>query len=311
MFRILSLCTVIAAFFPVCLALAEDPPKPSGPDPSATFGQLDANQDGQLTSGEIPEDQRRLFERLLRTSDKNKDSKLNAEEFAAGLQPAAERRDSPDASKRPDERRPEGRPAPGKLFERFDTNGDGKLALDEVPQPRKERFKEWVKRGDKDSDGALDRAEFRQALADPTGPNGRPEDVRRGDAKQFFSRLDQNADGKLTPDDVPEERRTFVERLVRRGDKDGDQALSLEEFEAARPERPGQGPPGADNPRRPPPDRVGPPAAGLFAALDADHDGRLASGEIAAAPEALRKLDKDGDGAVSFAEIMALAPRDK
>ncbi len=299
----------MAAVLLISAARADENPAADGPDPSALFQQLDANKDGQLTSDEIPEDRKRLFERLLRTADKNRDSKLDADEFAAGLKPA-ERTHAEAAPRGPEGRRPDERPGPQRIFRRLDANGDGKVSLDEVPEPRKEGFKQLIARGDKDGDGALSSAEFKQAFAGSPAANGQPPQAKpregRGDPKQFFARLDRNGDGKLTADEVPEERRALVERLIRRGDKDQDKALSLEEFIASRPERPGQEPPDPDNPRRPP---FGAGIAGLFVALDADHDGKLSSGEISAAADVIRKLDKNGDGTVTAEEIMSQRPR--
>ncbi len=71
-------------------------------------------------------------------------------------------------------------------------------------------------------------------------------------------------------------------------------------------------------PKRRPPGNAGPQRkkaggrpAGLFGAIDADHDGKLNSAEIAAAADAIRKLDKDGDGTVSAREVMAGAGRNR
>jgi Ca2+-binding EF-hand superfamily protein len=43
----------------------------------------------------------------------------------------------------------------------------------------------------------------------------------------------------------------------------------------------------------------------IIAALDANHDGEIDAAEIANAPAALRKLDKNGDGKISRAEMRA------
>ena len=53
--------------------------------------------------------------------------------------------------------------------------------------------------------------------------------------------------------------------------------------------------------------RMPPPA--FIGVLDANHDGVIDATEIAAAAEALKKLDKDGDGQLSIEELMAPAPR--
>ena len=73
-------------------------------------------------------------------------------------------------------------------------------------------------------------------------------------------------------------------------------------------ENPGQGPhhgpPGGGGPegRRMPP----PP---LVAALDANHDGVIDESEIENAPAALRALDKNGDGKLTFDELRPPRPQ--
>lgn len=66
-----------------------------------------------------------------------------------------------------------------------------------------------------------------------------------------------------------------------------------------------------ERPMGPPPGRgpgrgmmVGP----LMAVLDADKDGELSAAEIANASQALKKLDKNGDGKVDRKELMAWRP---
>ena len=51
--------------------------------PASVFDQLDTNKDGVVTLEEVPEDKRRLFEKILKSGDKDKDGKLTREEFAA------------------------------------------------------------------------------------------------------------------------------------------------------------------------------------------------------------------------------------
>lgn len=129
------------------------------------------------------------------------------------------------------------------------------------------------------------------------GPKG-PKPAR------LFKKLDQNQDGKVTADEVPEPRRAFLERLLRRGDEDKDGALSRAEFVGAfRPPDDAGKPRGPDGPAGPPPH-----GAGLFGLLDADRDGKLTAGELAKAPELIAKRDRNGDGALSPRELALPRP---
>ena len=63
--------------------------------------------------------------------------------------------------------------------------------------------------------------------------------------------------------------------------------------------QPGGGPGGGRGPMRPSP---------LVAALDTDHDGSISAAEMAAAPQALATLDKNGDGRIALEEVMVRRP---
>ena len=52
-------------------------------------------------------------------------------------------------------------------------------------------------------------------------------------SEELFKKLDKNGDGKLVPDEIPEEQGRFFDRLVRLGDKDDNGELTKAEFDAA------------------------------------------------------------------------------
>lgn len=78
------------------------------------------------------------------------------------------------------------------------------------------------------------------------------------------------------------------------------------------PPREGEGPASEGREGPPPPGREGPPPPPfmdpLRAALDANKDHRLDADEIKNAPEALAKLDKNGDGAIDHEELRPPMP---
>lgn len=239
------------------LGLAQDA-GPRGGESAAIFKKLDADSNGKLTKGEIPEEQRRLFERLVETQDKNKDGELTEAEFAAGLSEGRPRGDMPPGG-------PGGRPGmggqfnPEEVFRRADRNGDGKVTLDEVPEERREGFRMMLNRADTDKDGAATLEEFRRGF----GGVGNPQP------------------GTPQP-----------------GTKPSDASQTSRPNSAGTPGRPGEpGMPG-----------MGPPGGGLIAALDKDRNGELSAEEINSAGDALKKLDRDGDGKLTQREFMPPRP---
>ena len=100
----------------------------------------------------------------------------------------------------------------------------------------------------------------------------------------LFKQLDQNNDGKLVADEIPEKQARFFERLVRIGDADKNGELTQAEFSKATSETadaPSRNPNGNGPGRRP---------------------GVSAPGQIDPL-EFFKRLDKNGDGKVAKSEL--------
>lgn len=297
-------------------------------DADELFGKLDLNKDGFVTPDEVQPSQQALYERLLRNADKDGDKKLSKEEFQSGLRPDDAPRQPLVGGQPPPGRRGEGPFDPREFFSRLDANKDGKLSKEEMP----ERMRENFARLDANSDGSVSQEEFGQAGRQFGRPPGAPQNPppvapQRGrpgtvmaDREQFealreqfealFDRTDANSDGKLTKDEVPEERKGPRSILERAGE-----SINKEQFvrgmlalaqqfgmpqtppEGARPRPEGAaGRPEGPMMRRPDGPPGGPFGGGLFAVLDTDRDGQLSNAEIVWAGVALLKLDRNNDG---------------
>jgi Ca2+-binding EF-hand superfamily protein len=224
----------------------------------------------------------------------------------------------------------------GELFGRLDTNKDGVVTSDEVPERQQALFERLLRNADRDGDKKLTKDEFQAGLRrdglrgddeprppedrgpgfrgrggdSPQARRGPPEGLGREQIEALFDRTDANSDGKLTKDEIPEERQGMRMVLERSG---GD-SITKEQFirgmlamAQGQPGRPG-GPPdrrpeGAPDRRPDGPPRGGPFGPGLFAILDTDRDGELSTAEIVGAGTALLKLDRNGDGKLTPNEV--------
>ncbi len=199
---------------------------------NALFERLDTDKDGKVTKDELPEDRQRLFERLVRTADKNGDGQLTAEEFATGVQdrPRGEARSDEAGDRRPapgDGGRPAGfLPGAFTVLRALDSDNDGKLSKSEI-----EGATAALKKLDKNNDGELTREE----LQPPGGTGGFAGRLGGGTAPaamvERLRGMDKNNDGKFSKDELPPRLQERFDAL----DANQDGTVEISELRAFRP----------------------------------------------------------------------------
>ncbi len=188
----------------------------------------DEPEGGPGRDGENWRERQRQFAESWKAADKDDDGFISREEFDA----------MPRIGNLPEDKRP-------RIFERLDKNADGKLGREELKWPgrpndgqRPHLPRLWELDSDKSGGVSLD--EFKAGRMFQKLPPERQAAI--------FQRLDSDHDGQITPKDRPQHHfkpedgkphprhdpgeQPDPRRIIRQLDKDGDGALSFEEFRA-------------------------------------------------------------------------------
>jgi Ca2+-binding EF-hand superfamily protein len=168
-----------------------DPANPSGlPSPEQFLQRFDKNMDGKVTLDEVPDEGRDRFQQLLARADKNNDNAVSKEEMTELVDTTNKQLKAGAGQDARD---------PRQMFKYLDTNGDGKVALDEVPGERREGFEKMLKAFDKDGDGKLNEEEFvagMRAVQARQGDKSESSPPKSSDAKPGESKPADSSDSK-------------------------------------------------------------------------------------------------------------------
>ena len=209
------------------------------------------------------------------------------------------------------------------LFGQLDKNNDGLISKEEVGDDVQTLYQRLLRTADTDDDGKISRDEFLAGTTAPApqkGPGGAAEPRNRSrklDPARMFKKLDQNADGILTRQEVP---KRFLQRFDQI-DSDGSGEVKLDEFKKSIGKNGPRGKKSKESTKAPPgrgPKASRGPKGGkslravghgkIIEVLDTNADGQLSAEEIAAASSSLAKLDKDNNGSISRKEWMGNRP---
>lgn len=210
-----------------------------------------------------------------------------------------------------------GRGQPSVGFTALDTNGDDVLDAQEIAAAPAALAKL-----DKNSDGQITSDEVRSAMPEgrgrggPDGGRGRGEGPGGGrgeggdnpaadvveDTVKTLMAFDANGDGKLSRSELPERFQGLFDRadLNKDGFLTPDEIRKMAAAQAPPPEPEGRGGRGDGRGGEMNFIRFDP----ILAAVDTNGDGVISAGELKNSADAIRKLDKDGDGKVTREEAM-------
>ncbi len=316
MFRFLTLVVCCATLFLTCSFLQSDEVDETEPTAESLFDKLDQNEDGFLDPAEIPEAQQRFFSRLQRMRTDGNQGSLSRKQFLELIQ-----RDEQSANleaETPDNRR--GRPQFNNRFaQSFDRNNDGVVELTELPPFQQRRFQSVFE--DKDVT-EMSINEFRQHLREfqTTNPNS---NARGGQSAESngrvagriaaFNRFDTNSDGTVFLDEVPRQARRTVEIWLEQAGKSSDEGLTRDEVarlsNGTGRSRTPTGEQSGDRNQSSRNDsqdnmRSARPTPLIFTKLDSDGDGQLSKAELLRILNRFEEFDRNQNGELDPGELL-------
>jgi Ca2+-binding EF-hand superfamily protein len=113
--------------------------------------------------------------------------------------------------------------------------------------------------------------------------------------RELFLELDANHDGAIERDEVPASGRPAFERLLKRGDDNGNGRLEAEEYRSILQDLRSFG------------EQAKKKAIDRFKAMDKDGDGRISRDEFTGPRPRFDILDRNGDGFLTQQELVAAA----
>jgi len=176
------------------------------------------------------------------------------------------------------------------MFNKIDTNGDGKHDADELAQMAANvphggpGVEDILGQFDTDGDGSISESEFNAAGPGGSAPMGGARAMSTADfIKEMFGQIDENEDGTIDTDELEQmaamgpQGGPTAEELLAALDTDGDGSVSEAEFsEGAGANQQVQGPP----PPPPPPKQDESGTESIFSFLDTDGDGTISETEF-------------------------------